>query len=254
MVKGLNRFRTHFADYQDRYVLIGGTASSLTMEAFGESFRATKDFDIVLCAESLDRTFCEALWAFIKAGAYENRQKSTGKRLFYRFYAPRHDDYPEMLELFSRMPDALDLPAESELTPIPLDDEMSSLSAILMDEDYYAFVMARRVVIDGLPVINADALIPLKACAYVDLLKRKARGEQVDSKNIKKHRNDIFRLFTVLERDVSINLAQSIRSDLSEALVRISEGPVDLKPLGISSLQLPELIAELKRIYSISPA
>jgi hypothetical protein len=44
-----------------------------------------------------------------------------------------------MLELFSRLPDALDHAEGSELTPVPVDDEVSSLSAILMDDDYYAF-------------------------------------------------------------------------------------------------------------------
>lgn len=35
MVKGLDRFKEHFAGYADRYVLIGGTASSLSMEELG---------------------------------------------------------------------------------------------------------------------------------------------------------------------------------------------------------------------------
>jgi len=105
MVNGLDRFQAHFAEYADRYVLIGGTAASLAMEELGGDFRVTKDLDIVLCVESLDRAFAEAFWAFIKAGAYENRQKSTGKRLFYRFYAPQQPGYPDMLELFSRLPD-----------------------------------------------------------------------------------------------------------------------------------------------------
>lgn len=252
MVNGLDRFRAHFAAFTDRYVLIGGTASSLAMEELGGSFRVTKDLDIVLCVESLDRVFAEAFWAFIKAGDYENRQKSTGKRLFYRFYAPKQPGFPEMLELFSRVPDALDLPATSELTPIPIDDEVSSLSAILMDDDYYAFVMARRVIIHGLAVIQADALIPLKARACVDLSERKARGEAIDSKNIRKHKNDIFRLFTILDRASSVTLAESLRLDLNTALVRISEEPVDLKTLGISTLQLPELVAELRRIYGLT--
>ena len=89
MVKGLDRFKEHFAGYSDRYVLIGGTASSLSMEELGGEFRATKDLDLVLCVESLDREFAEAFWEFIRLGAYENRQKSTGKRLFYRFHGPR---------------------------------------------------------------------------------------------------------------------------------------------------------------------
>jgi hypothetical protein len=42
MVNGLNRFQSHFADYTDRYVLIGGTASSLAMEELGGNFRSPK--------------------------------------------------------------------------------------------------------------------------------------------------------------------------------------------------------------------
>jgi hypothetical protein len=43
-------------------------------------------------------------------------------------------------------------PAEgSQLTPIPLDEAVSSLSAILLNEVYYAFIMAGRREVDGLP-------------------------------------------------------------------------------------------------------
>ncbi len=37
-------------------------------------------------------------------------------------------------------------------------------------------------------------LIPFKAKAWLDLKERKLNGDQVDSKNIKKHKNDVFRL------------------------------------------------------------
>lgn len=76
----------------------------------------------------------------MEAGGYENRQKSTGKRLFYRFYAPKSAESPEMLELFSRVPDALQITADSQLTPIPVGDEVSSLSAILLNDDYYRLI------------------------------------------------------------------------------------------------------------------
>lgn len=53
MVKGLDVFQNWFADHADQYVLIGGTAASLTMEDAGLDFRATKDLDIVLHVEAL---------------------------------------------------------------------------------------------------------------------------------------------------------------------------------------------------------
>ncbi len=252
MVNGLDKFKAHFANYSDRYVLIGGTASSLAMEELGANFRVTKDLDIVLCVEALDRVFAEAFWAFIKEGAYENRQKSTGNRLFYRFYAPNQPGFPEMLELFARVPDALDLKEGAELTPVPVDDEVSSLSAILMNDDYYAFVMAQRTMINGLAVIKAEALIPLKARAFVDLGNRKAANETIDSKNIKKHRNDIFRLYTVLDRGMTLVLPPSVRADLTEAFIRMAAEPTDLKPFGINKLQLPALLADLNQFYGLA--
>ncbi|MDD4350457.1 MAG: hypothetical protein PHF70_15220 [Opitutales bacterium] len=80
MVKGIDSFRTHFTAYSYNYVLIGGTAATLAMEEVGADFRATKDLDIVLCIEALDGEFAQAFWKYVKAGGYENRQKSTGNR------------------------------------------------------------------------------------------------------------------------------------------------------------------------------
>lgn len=251
MVNGLDRFQAHFANYSNRYVLIGGTASSLAMEELGGSFRATKDLDIVLCVEALDREFVQAFWDFIKQGDYENRQKSTGRRLFYRFYGPKQPGFPAMLELFSRLPDALDQKEGASLTPLPIDEEVSSLSAILMDDDYYALVMERRTVIRGISIVGAEVLIPLKARAYVDLSNRSAAGERVDSRNIAKHKNDIFRLSTVLDLRATVSLDVRIRSDLREAFARLSKEPTDLKPFGISGMRLPELLAELGRVYGL---
>jgi len=124
MVRGMNIFKEYFNGYEDHYILIGGVACDLAMTAVGESFRATKDIDIVLCIESLSPDFVKTFWDFVKKGAYENRQKSTGKKLFYRFHSPEDDEFPYMLELFSRIPDALSLPGEGHLTPIPVGEDI----------------------------------------------------------------------------------------------------------------------------------
>ena len=46
-IRGLDVFGQHFSEFRDQYVLIGGVASWLTMAEAGQSFRATKDLDIV---------------------------------------------------------------------------------------------------------------------------------------------------------------------------------------------------------------
>lgn len=104
---GLKKFSSHFADYQDRYIVIGGAATWLVLDAAGLEPRATKDLDIVLCVEVLDANFGIAFWEFIRAGGYEIQEKSEGEKSFYRFRKPAQTDYPYMLELFSRKPDSL---------------------------------------------------------------------------------------------------------------------------------------------------
>ena len=46
MLKGIDQFKTHFEEFNDRYVLIGGAACFLALDEAGLDFRATKDLDI----------------------------------------------------------------------------------------------------------------------------------------------------------------------------------------------------------------
>jgi hypothetical protein len=117
MVRGIQRFQEHFKDHVHQYVLIGGAACDLIMQEAALPFRATKDLDIVLCVEVLDKAFGEAFWEFIRAGKYKIQQRSSGEKRYYRFMEPEEDDYPWMLELFSRKPEAFPLVAGSHLTP-----------------------------------------------------------------------------------------------------------------------------------------
>lgn len=253
MVRGLDRFRDCFNTYNDRYVLIGGAACSLAMEDAGLAFRATKDLDIVLCVEALDTAFVKVFWDFIKAGGYKNRQQSTGKKLFYRFHSPEDEAYPVMLELFSRSPDTLDLGEDSHLTPIPVDEEMSSLSAILLDKDYYGFIHSGRREIDGLSLVGAEHLVPLKARAWLDMLARVAEGEKIDSKDIRKHRNDIFRLYQLLSAKTRIELPDVIKADMNSFIEKIKdeEGAIDLKSFGLRDTKLDDVLGDLRTIYGL---
>ncbi len=173
MVIGLDRFREHFKDHADQYVLIGGVATQLALVEAGFEARATKDLDIVLLAEALEPTFVRRFWEFVRMGEYAvhaggtlSPEDSLPKRCVYRFSRPVQPEYPAMLELFSRIPDTVAFVGEGHLVPIPVDDEVSSLSAILLDEGYYALIGRYRTQRDGLPVLREEALIVLKARAW----------------------------------------------------------------------------------------
>lgn len=253
MVKGLELFKKHFANFQEEYVLIGGTACMLVMEKAGIPFRATKDLDIVLCVEALNKEFVFAFKEFVKQGNYQNRQQSTGKDIFYRFSSPDNKDFPAMLELFSRLPDTVKLDVGGHLTPISINESTTSLSAILLDDNYYHFIHAGKLAINGLPTIGAKHLIPLKAKAWLELTaKRLADGISVNEKDIKKHKNDILRLHQLLSLDDSITLPQQIKNDLGEFFQRIENDFIDLKTLDLKNKTYEKVLNNLKAIYNIS--
>ena len=152
MVRGLNVFREHFSVRSDRFILIGGTACDLIFDEAGIAFRATKDLDIVLCIESVDIEFAELFWAFVKAGGYRIETSASGRRKCYRFQNPSDPSYPVMLELFSRNPDSLSIAEGVHLTPIPIDGDISSLSAILLDEVYYSWIQSGRRLLNQLRI------------------------------------------------------------------------------------------------------
>ena len=68
-----------------------------------------------------------------------NDEFDLEKKCFYRFKNPKNNDFPKMIELFSRNQNIL-LPEDIHLIPIHVSDEISSLSAILLNEDYYQLI------------------------------------------------------------------------------------------------------------------
>ena len=169
MVKGLDTFREFFKDFEEQYVLIGGAACDILFASNEGQFRATRDLDMVLIVEALTPEFGEKFWEFIEAGKYRNKATNAGRPQFYRFDKPENDSYPKMIELFARTD--FKLKEMNGLTPIHIDDEVSSLSAILLNEDYYAALLSGKVVVNGLSVLRPEYLLLFKAKAFLDLIK-----------------------------------------------------------------------------------
>lgn len=248
MVTGIEKFKEWFRGYEDHYAIIGGTACDLLMIKEGLTFRGTKDIDLVLIVEAMTPEFGILFWEFIREAGYEHRNKSTGQQQFYRFTKPAQNDYPYMIELFSRKSDAIRLPEDAVLTPLPMDDDISSLSAILLDKDYYQLLRTGTTIIDGITVLDAAFLIPFKAKAWLDLTRRKVNGEEVDSRNIRKHKNDVFRLFALLNPSTKVTVSEAIQADMRTFLAAMQEESVDLKQLGIRR-EKDDILSILTEIY-----
>lgn len=251
MVEGLDRFREHFAPYADRYVLIGGAAADVLLDRAGADFRVTKDLDIVLIVEALDGEFGQAFWDFVVAGKYGNRAQSTGAKRFYRFERPQESGYPYMLELFARRDGLLVLPGDAHLGRMSFDDEASSLSAILLDDEYYEFIKAGGVLVSGVSLIDAQYLIPLKARAWLDLTRRRDDGERVQSSDISKHRADVVRVSQLLTLAGRLELPPRIATDMADFLTRAFVDGYDPVSVGVRDTTIEELVADLAQYYGL---
>lgn len=251
MVVGLDRFRAYFADYADSYAIIGGVACDLLFTAAGLPFRATKDVDMVLCVEVVEAGLSERIAAFLDVGGYQARALHDGEKRFYRFDRPRTEGFPAMLELFARAPATLTLPDSDRYVRLPVEDAMISLSALLLDPDYYEALQGARVMVEGVSILNERLLIPFKARAFLDLSQRRANGEDIAAEKIRKHRNDVFRLVQLLPAAGSMRLAGTLRADLQRFIVIVATEDIDPKTFTVPMTK-EEGMAELLRFYALS--
>lgn len=247
MVNGITIFREYFKGFEDQYVLIGGAACDIAFEEREQVFRKTRDLDMVLIIEVLTPEFGDRLWEFIKAGKYRNKVTNKGKPQFYRFDKPEIDGYPRMIELFCR--EDFKLKENKGIVPIHIDDSISSLSAILLDNDYYELLLDGRTIIDGMSVLRPEYLILFKAKAYLDLFNRRNNGEKVDSSNINKHKNDVLRIVAALTLNRVDKLSSSIKTDIDDFISTLFSYPFDYNLLKERNLKNEEVIDKLKSIY-----
>lgn len=247
-MRGIDKFRERFAGHDGEYVLIGGGACDLLFGEAGQDFRATRDLDLVLLVEALTPEFGRVFWDFIREGGYENRQKSSGQPQFYRFSKPKDPNFPAMLELFARTDINL-RDGNLGLMPLHIDDEVSSLSAILLDEEYYKLLVENRVSADSIAVLSAEGLIPFKAKAWLDLSAKRADGQTVDEKSVKKHRNDVCRLATLLTGNEHPAMSEVIRADMRRFMEAYESHPVDPKALNIKGVSAQQIVRVLKDVY-----
>lgn len=250
MVRGIEKFKEYFGNYTGQYALIGGVACDILLGNLGEDFRATKDLDIVLLIEALNDNFIKTFISFVEAGGYEHIDRGTGENQFFRFSKPKDSLFPHMIELFSKKPGYLG-EMLTRLGPIHISDDVMSLSAILLDDEYYELLKTGVRIIDEVSVLDLEYIILFKMKAWLDLSNRKEEGEKIDSKDIKKHKNDVFRLVANVDKNVRIAIEGQVRKDAEIFIERAKKDFVDLKNLGIRNTSYEELLKVLSNCYAL---
>lgn len=96
-----------------------------------------------------------------------------------------------------------------------------------------------------------EYLILFKMKAWLDLSDRKEKGEQVDSKNVKKHKNDVMRLAVNLQPDASVHISGEVREDAVRFITLVKDDESNLKNLGIRGIAYAEVIEKLENCYGI---
>lgn len=254
MVKGLDTFISYFKQYSHNYVIIGGTACDMIIDDAGFYARATKDIDMILVVEALTSDFVKQFWKFVKDGKYERNESSETDRKYYRFVKPGNEEFPFQIELFSRNPDLIHIDEGIHLTPIPTPDDLSSLSAILLDDIYYRYILEHSTEVNGLHRANIDSLICLKAKAYLEIAERIKKGSKEDSKLLRKHKGDIFRLGAMLPEGDQFELPGSIKNDMTNFIKDITEelpGKELFKNMRIGRVSPESVLDQLIKVFSL---
>jgi hypothetical protein len=174
---------------------------------------------MILVIEKMTPEFEKRFWEFIDLGEYTSRQRKRGDKEpiaeLFRFVNPQ-EGFPVQIELLSRYPEILGEPTGFHLTPIPTEEDTPSLSAILLDEEYYHHTIDSSVIEDGIRIANPLSLLCLKVKAFLNLTEEKKKNPKVHKGDIKKHRDDVFKLLAMrIDPLTPIKLSDTMKAELS---------------------------------------
>ena len=136
------------------------------------------------------------------------------------------------------------------IVPIHIDDDTSSLSAILLNDDFYNFMLSGRKIVSGVSLLDTEHIIPFKMYAWLDLKDKKSRGEHVNDRDLKKHKNDVFRLLRIVDRSISIETSGLVRESIVRFLSEITGESIPFEQFELP-FGMDEALEYLKNLYSM---
>ena len=251
-------------------MVIGGLATVLTLEDRNLPARATKDVDMIIICQPEAKQYMKRFWEFIKAGGYKlwkpDDEEDTHP-CFYRFVKPEDRAFPAQIELFSKVPEYVEVPEDVHIVHIPMEGYTSSFSAIIMDDAYYNFAVEHSEIVGDIRILKPEALIVLKAVAYLENLRRKEnRGEILDRgafappfflywRDIDKHKKDIYRLAYVFDGSERFEVNDTIKERLRAFVSEVEKSPIDGKNMfrgkGIPAMGMEEFTKLLRGMFGV---
>ena len=83
------------------------------------------------------------------------------------------------------------------------------------------------------------------------MTRRQRSDGKVDSKQIKKHKNDLFRLSVIADPEHVGPIPQVVKDDLQAFLEQFKSEGVDFKSLKLDNQTLDKVVIELQKIYGL---
>ena len=105
-------------------------------------------------------------------------------------------------------------------------------------------------IISDVPILPDVFLVLFKAKAWLDLSDRKASGQSIDEKDIRKHMNDVARLSVLLTGNESCVIPESVFADITKFIEAFETNPPDMKSLRITGVSSADVVDLLRKVYS----
>ena len=214
---GLSHFQEYCKEFDEQYVVVGGFATVMLLnEELGEGHgKATFDIDLVLLTNN-SVELAQKIKQYITDGKYDIQVGKKDQYKYYRFNNPKEENFAKEIEIFASNENELKLDDGQRILPIDPEDGLYSLSAIILDPEYFEMIKNNVNKSTVAPCTNTQATIMLKMSAFYDLKKR-------EDNKWKKHRRDILKLSLLLTGEEEIKLVGRMKEDFDSFIQHLKE-------------------------------
>ena len=245
--RGLSHFQQYCKDLEDMYVVVGGFATVLLLdEGLGDGHgKATHDIDLVLLTTS-SVEMSQRIKQYVQEGKYEIQKGDKDQYHYYRFVKPETEGFAKEIELFASNENDLNLDDNQRIIPIDPEEGLYSLSAIMLDPEYFEMIKNNVSMSAIAPCTNTQATIMLKMSAFFDL---RARNDN----KWKKHRQDILKLSLLLTGEERVQMTGKMMEHF-ESFITHLEQEVDQKMIktivnGMVTIDKGLTLDALKKVF-----
>lgn len=245
--RGLSHFQQYCKDLEEMYVVVGGFATVMLLdEGLGDGHgKATHDIDLVLLT-TCSIEMSQRIKQYVQEGKYEIQKGNKDQYHYYRFVKPEIEGFAKEIELFASNENDLKLDDSQRIIPIDPEEGLYSLSAIMLDPEYFEMIKNNITMSVVAPCTNTQATIMLKMSAFFDL---KARNDN----KWKKHRQDILKLSLLLTGEERLQMTGRMVEDFESFMTHL-EKDVDQKMIktilnGMVTVDKEHTLETLKKVF-----